>query len=322
MAQTSIDDRDTQADHPTTVDDLKAEKKVRQVTWAGLGLNLLLSAIKLAGGWWGHSQALVADGIHSLSDSTTDVAILVGSHFWLKPPDQRHPYGHRRIETLVTLFIGGVLLLAAGGIGWEGLSSLRTTSTQAPELLVVPVAVIAIVVKEWLYRWTQRVGETLQSPALVANAWHHRLDAFSSIPVLIAVGIALVWPQWAFLDRVAAIMVALMVMRAAFQILWEGLREILDEGASKEFRRRIITLAMGHEAVLEVHMLRTRYVGQQLYVDMHTVVEGSLTVKEGHDVAGMVKQEILKQIPRVKDVLIHVEPPEAMLHSKTGESSE
>ena len=188
------------------------EKRVRRVTWIGLLTNFALSGLKFAAGYFGRSQALIADAIHSLTDTTTDIAVIAGSHYWSRPPDDCHPYGHRRLETLVTAFIGIVLAGAGIGIGWEAISTLHMHQAEPPGWFALYAAMASIVIKEVLYRWTAKVGKTIKSPALAANAWHHRTDAISSLPVLIAVGGALIFPTWAFLDHVGAAIVSIFIL--------------------------------------------------------------------------------------------------------------
>ena len=191
------------------------ERYVRKVTWIGLLINIGLSILKFAAGYFGRSQALIADAIHSLTDTTTDVAVIAGSHFWFRPPDENHPYGHRRLETLVTVFIGLMLAAAGIGIGWDAVSTLHEKDSSSPGWIALYAAMLSILTKEVLYRWTAVAGKRVKSSALAANAWHHRTDAISSIPVLIAVGGALIFPSWSFLDHVGAVVVSIFIMHAA-----------------------------------------------------------------------------------------------------------
>lgn len=285
---------------------------IRQVTWTGLLVNALLVGVKLLAGILGHSQALVADAIHSLSDLISDVAVIVGSYFWTKPADDDHPYGHGRIETVVTLFVGGMLLLAALGIIRQAVLSLNENGAHHPGVLALVAAVISIVSKEWLYRWTRKIGERIGSPALLANAWHHRSDAFSSVPALIAVVGSFVAPQWAFLDQFGALIVSLFIMYSAYQILQPGLMELTDSSASPELVAKIMALAESVNGVLQVHGMRTRFIGARLHVDLHAVVNGLLTVRGGHDVAVRIRTKVMEAGLDVDDVVVHIEPPEEL----------
>ncbi len=284
------------------------ERYIRKVTWVGLVVNLLLSGFKLFAGIAGSSQAIVADAVHSLSDSVTDVAILVGSHYWSMPPDETHPHGHRRIETLVTIFIGVALLVAAVEIAREAFHTLHAKHTTPPGGVALAAAGVSIVCKEALYRWTALAGKRVRSPALAANAWHHRLDAVSSVPALLAVGGAILIPRWAFLDHVGALAVSVLIIHAAVKIIRPGIREFTDTGAPKHIRDEITDIAFKEKGVCGVHALRTRYIGMSLQADLHVVVDRSMTVQEGHKVAEAVKARIINEGPDVVDVLVHIEP--------------
>ncbi|MFP3981945.1 MAG: cation diffusion facilitator family transporter [Desulfobacterales bacterium] len=290
-----------------------AESQVRRVTWWGFGGNILLAAFKVAAGWLGHSQAVVADGIHSLTDTLTDVAVILGSYYWSRPADDSHPYGHKRLETTVSIFIGGVLFLAGAGIGWDAVTSVYKPHEKHPGVIAFAAAAASIGIKEALYRWNRRVGSRINSVSLTANAWHHRLDAFSSIPVLIAVGVAMVNPQWHLLDHLAAFFVAILICYAAIRIILSGFRELVDQGAPREVCEQIKDLVKTHPAVIQVHNVRTRYAGNLLCVDLHVVVDSQMTVYEGHRVAEQVKHILLRKGPAILDAEVHIEPEEAAL---------
>lgn len=289
------------------------ESQVRRVTWWGFGGNILLAAFKVAAGWLGHSQAVVADGVHSLTDTLTDVAVILGSYYWSRPADDSHPYGHKRLETTVSIFIGGVLFLAGAGIGWDAVTSVYKPHEKHPGLIAFAAAAASIVIKELLYQWNMRVGSRINSMSLTANAWHHRLDAFSSIPVLIAVGVAFVYPQWHLLDHLAAFFVAILICYAAIRIILSGFRELVDQGAPREVCEQIKYLVKTHPAVIQVHNVRTRYAGNLLCVDLHVVVDSQMTVYEGHRVAEQVKNLLLRKGPEILDAEVHIEPEEAAL---------
>lgn len=285
-----------------------AGKYIRKVTWIGLIINLSLSGIKFAAGIIGNSQAVIADAVHSLSDSITDIAIIIGSHIWSKPADDTHPYGHGRIETIVTIFIGAVLAIAGIGIGWQAIFSLQNKPSLPPEWPALFGAAISIICKEILYQWTASVGRQLNSAALTANAWHHRLDALSSIPAILAVSGAMIFPSWIFLDKVGAIIVSIMIMHVSWKVIWPGVREILDFGAPYDTCKMIETIVNNHPSVIQTHDIRSRYTGTGLQVDLHMVVDGSLSVREGHDIAEDVKNQLIMEGPNILDVVVHTEP--------------
>jgi cation diffusion facilitator family transporter len=284
------------------------ERYVRKVTWIGLLTNIGLSGLKFAAGYFGRSQALIADAIHSLTDTTTDIAIIAGSHYWSRPADENHPYGHRRLETLVTAFIGIMLVAAGIGIGWEAISTLHKKQAAPPGWIAFYAAMASIVVKEVLYRWTAAVGKKIKSTALAANAWHHRTDAISSLPVLIAVGGALIFPTWSFLDRVGAVIVSIFILHAAMKIIWPAVSELIDAGAPEDIQKKIRDIASNTMGVREVHAIRSRYISSSIQIDLHIVVDGNISVREGHTIADDVENNIIGGIPEVLDVVVHVDP--------------
>ena len=281
---------------------------VKRVTWVGLAANLLLAGVKLAAGLLGGSQAVVADAVHSLSDCVTDLAILIGVRYWSRPPDAEHPYGHRRIETLVTAFVGLALAGVAVGLAWEAVDALIVGGHEAPGPIALGAAVLSIALKEVLYHWTKAAGVRVRSSALKANAWHHRSDALSSIPAALAVGAALIDPSLAFLDSVGAIAVAAFILFAAWKIVAPALDQLIDRGASPEVAAEIARIASTVPGVREVHGIRTRHSGLGLHVDLHALVEDELTVQQAHDIATAVKDRLIEQGPDVLDVVVHVEP--------------
>lgn len=284
------------------------ERAIRRVTWWGFFLNIGLSIFKVVAGILGNSHAVVADGIHSLTDTVTDIAVIAGSYFWAKPADSTHPYGHKRIETTVSIFIGAFLLVAAVFIGWRAVYDLMEREMSRPGAIALAAAAVSIVLKEGIFRWTRHVGKKVNSVALAANAWHHRLDALSSIPVLIAVAVTMIYPPWFMLDHLAAFFVAVLVFGAALKIILNGFKELVDEGAPKKICFRIRDVAMADERIRHVYNIRTRYAGNYLQVDLHVAVNGDLSVHEGHRIAEGVQKRIIEAGPHVIDVIVHIEP--------------
>jgi len=282
--------------------------EVRHVGWVGLIGNLLLAAVKMAAGIVGHSHAVVADAVHSLSDLVTDFAVIAGVHFWTKPADEDHPHGHQRIETLVTVVIGLFLAAVAVGLAWDAVRGSHDQVGLAPTGIALGAALLSIVVKEGLYRWTAAEGRRLDSPALVANAWHHRSDALSSIPAAIAVAVAVINPRLAFVDRIGAVAVCVFIMYAAFKIITPALAQLVDTAAPADERRRLEEIAVSVDGVRDAHALRTRYVGPKLAVDLHVVVDPELSVEQGHDIAERVRLALIEGGPKVDDVLVKIEP--------------
>jgi len=287
---------------------MKTADQIRSITWVGVGVNIGLFFIKLCFGIVGHSHAVVADAVHSLSDLTTDFAVIFGVKYWTKPADEDHPYGHRRIEAIITIIISLILMGVGLGIGYDAISTIRDEHVVQPGWIALSAALISIVAKESLYRWTIFVARTVKSSALAANAWHHRSDAFSSIPVAIAVVVAMFNPQWSFIDRLGAFVVAIFILYAGWGIMRTAISEITDKGASPEYLAQIESIILATEGVGSYHALRTRQVGSGWYIDLHIQVDPDLTVKVGHDISEHVKKNLLAQSPDILDVVVHLEP--------------
>ena len=292
---------------PTNTDGMKEHRQIVRVTWIGLVVNLVLSGVKAFVGFLAGSQALIADAVHSLTDLSSDIAILLGEKFWLAPADENHPYGHRRIEALITALIGLLLAAAAVGIGWEALFTLRIQQNRVPGPAAFYAALASIVIKELLYRYTFRVGIRIRSSAVKANALHHRADAFSSMPVAAAVLTSMLVPQWSFVDHVGALVVICFILHAAWQVMKPALQELSDSGACLKTREALRQRALAVSGVKDIHALRTRRSGSGFFVDLHVLVEPRLSVQEGHVIAGCVKSALLEN-PDIMDVLVHIEP--------------
>ncbi len=284
-----------------------AAQQARQITVAGFAINFLLAGFKFAVGFLGRSQAVMADGVHSLSDMVTDLFILIGIKFWSAPADECHPYGHQRIETITTVGIASLLAFAAAGLGWRAVHQLA--DPVCPPLSYVFIApLISIIVKEILFRRTREVGRRIHSPAVMANAWHHRSDVISSIPPLVAVVAAAINPKWAFLDAVGALIVALLILRVAWKIAAPALAELTERGASPKELQIIEALACDVSGVCSVHKIRTRRLGAGLFIDLHVVVDGDLTVRASHEIASAMQKALIDNGPAVADVTVHIEP--------------
>jgi cation diffusion facilitator family transporter len=280
----------------------------KKVTWTGMIVNIILSTFKFVAGILGHSQAMVADAVHSISDLITDVAVLIGIKFWASPADEDHPYGHERIESIVTAFIALALFAVGIGIAYNGIVTAFEPDIKSPEAIALIAAFVSIISKEWLYRWTVKKGIEIDSSSVVANAWHHRSDALSSIPALVAVALAIAHPSLAFFDHIGAVVVAMFIVKVAFDILKPVVMELSDRGASKSQVDAIDLIAMKVNGVKEVHSIRSRRVGSGYFVDLHVLVDGNMSVQDGHDIARSVKHELLDKGPKVLDVIVHLEP--------------
>jgi len=284
--------------------------KIQTVTWTGLFVNLFLAGTKFVVGSLGSSQAVIADAVHSLSDMSTDFAVLFGVRFWSAPPDANHPYGHKRLEALITVIIGVILAVAALGLGYHALSTTRDSHIKQTTWIAVLGPVLSIFLKEVLYRWTLTVGKQAKSSAVVANAWHHRSDALSSMPALIAVAASTINPEWAFIDHIGALIISLFILKVSWDILHPALAELTDHGASEKDRKAIYRIACQVEGVKGAHALRTRKFGSQLHVDLHVLVDPLMTVREGHLISEQVKTALMDRGPDIMDVVVHLEPDE------------
>ncbi len=283
-------------------------KKIKKVTWLGLIVNILLSAFKFAVGVIGKSQAVVADAVHSLSDVGTDFAVLFGVKFWSSPADSEHPYGHWRIETLITAIIGIALFVAGVDIVYKSITTMKEVHKVGPSMIAIAGPLVSVVLKEVLYRWTRSVGKNIKSKALIANAWHHRSDALSSIPVLFAVLLASINPKFVIVDHIGAFVVSIFIIKVSWDILKESFGEFVDVSAPKKDVKKIKDVAMKVTGVKSIHAVRTRKLGSGLHVDLHVLVDGNITVKEGHDISEEVKRELMEKGPEIFDVVVHLEP--------------
>lgn len=281
---------------------------IRRATLVGMFVNLGLAALKFALGWLGRSQALVADAVHSLSDLSTDMAVLFGVKYWSAPADDDHPYGHGRIETIITAAIGLVLAGVALEIAYVAITSIRAGSEDRPHWIALVGAVASIIAKETLYRWTRSVGRNVKSPAFTANAWHHRTDALSSVPVALAVGVAVVRPSWQVADHLGALIVAVLILKVSWDIVTPALEDLSDHRTSDKDRHAIEMIASSVPGVGSAHAVRTRRLGGDLGVDLHITVNPELTVRSGHDISEHVKASLLEKGPGVRDVVVHLEP--------------
>lgn len=283
-------------------------EEILRITWVGLGINLVLSAGKIICGWLGKSQAILADGVHSLSDLSTDLAILIGARYWSRPADECHPHGHQRIEAVVTVGIAFILAMVAVGIGYHAIATYAMPHAEAPRWIAFVAACCSIVTKEILYQWTMAVAKRIRSSALIANAWHHRSDAWSSIPAAAAVLGTKISPQWTFLDHIGAVIVSLFILQASWKVAAPAILELTDIGASREKQNLILALAKTIPGISCVHALRSRWSGPGLRIDLHLSVPGTLSVEEGHAISERVKELLLAEGPDVADVIVHLEP--------------
>lgn len=279
----------------------------RRVTWASVALNSTLSVAQVVIGVLGGSQALVADGVHTLSDLITDGLVLFALKHSAKGADEEHPYGHGRIETAVTLILGGSLVVVALGLAWRAGDRLLFDPAPfvAPSTLTFWAALVTLAAKEGLYRYTMRTASRFASAMLTANAWHHRSDAISSLAVVIGVGGAIY--GFAYLDAVAAVVVSVLIARIGVVLGWQALRELIDTGLDPEPREEIRHIIAQVAGVRALHLLRTRRAGSRVLIDVHILVDPHLSVSEGHHIGEAVRGRLIEHIPAVADVMVHVD---------------
>jgi len=284
-----------------------------RVTLIGAGLNIILAGIKITFGLLGRSAAIIADGVHSLSDLFSDAIVIVGIRLGERPPDRDHEYGHGKFETLAAAICGIILLVAGAGIFRSGLirviAAARGLSLEQPRIYTLVIAFLSIAVKEGLYRYTLREGKVLKSQALVANAWHHRSDALSSIGVCFGIaGAIFLGEKWRLLDPVAALIVSVFIFKVSFSIIISGVNELLEKSLPEKTERRIEETVRNVPGVLDYHKLKTRRIGNASAIDLHIQVEPSLSVTEAHDISHEVEKKLRRVFGRDTIVSVHIEP--------------
>ncbi|MCK5096798.1 MAG: cation transporter [Desulfobacteraceae bacterium] len=289
---------------------MNKKHEIKKITLWGLGLNILLSIVKFILGFLGNSQAVVADAAHSLSDTSTDIIILFGVKYWTAPPDSEHPYGHQKIESFITIIIGLILFFAACSIGYNAIFTINTHHAEPLKLYTIVGPIISILFKELLYRKTYQIGVITNSSSVKANAWHHRTDALSSIPVLIAVIASLINPKLIFLDQIGALIVAAFILKLSIKIIFDNTNELIDTGISDEEIQNISKIIKTNIGVKGFHKIRARKLGSSVYIDLHLEVDGNLTVSKGHFISEEVKNALIRGNPKIIDVMIHLEPDE------------
>ena len=286
----------------------------QRITAVSIGVNAVLTGLKLAAGVFGRSQALVADAVHSLSDFATDFAVLAGVRYARKPRDEDHPYGHGKYETLAALGIGLALLATAFGLGKDALETLArrvqgTAGSDLPSAWAFAIALLSIAVKSWLYAATMRTARATGSAALAANAWHHRSDALSSMATAAGVGASVLFGEkWLVLDAVAALFVSVLLGRVAWHLLRDQLGTLTDRSLSPEVCAEILEMARGAEGVCEPHNLRTRMVGRHPVIDMHARLPGDMPLREAHEIASALEERFKRRFGPETIVTLHLEP--------------
>lgn len=286
---------------------LKGERQVAaRVTIIGMVLDAFLGIIKVIGGSLFHSQALVVDGIHSFTDVASDLVVLTVMKLSRQAPDENHPYGHQRIETMGTMILGSVLIAVGAALAWDNvLRIMAGEDLLAPGWPVLVAALVSVLGKEWIYRYTRRVGESIRSDLIIANAWHSRTDAFSSIIVLLSTAGAMAGLVW--LDAVAAVAIAVIVVRIGWKFTWDSVQELVDTGLSPEQADKLRLIACQTDGVRDVHELRSRRMGHDIFLDVHLMVRPEISVSEGHQIGMRVVGGIQEELDSPVDINFHID---------------
>ncbi|KAA3633545.1 MAG: cation transporter [Calditrichaeota bacterium] len=283
-------------------------KSGMKVTIVGAIVNIFLVIIKLYFGFIGRSQALVADGIHSLSDLFSDAVVLLGLNWGAKDADDNHPFGHGRIETVSALVIGLLLIAVAVGIVYKSVQTLYHHEPVQPTIWTILAAFVSIVLKEILYHYTVYIGKKHKSLVIVANAWHHRTDAFSSIAVLIGITGAYLNPNWVYADALASLFVTYFIVKVGWELIWQALKEVVDTAPDEEVLQLIRAISERIDGVLNAHDIKARYSGGRIITEVHIVVDKNLSVFEGHTIAKNVEYTLIDEIDELVKVIVHVDP--------------
>ena len=289
------------------------EKGIYKVTIVGSIVNFLLLVFKFFAGIAGHSAAMLADAVHSLSDFITDIVVIVFVRIAGKPEDKGHDFGHRKYETLATAIIGLLLLCVGFGIFWNGASSiytfLRGGQLESPGVVALVAALVSIVSKEILYQYTVIQGKKLNSQAVIANAWHHRSDALSSIGTAIGIGGAiLLGDHWRVLDPVAAVVVSFFIMKVSVRLLIPCVDELLEKSLPEDVEKEIEQTVLSFPGVSQPHHLRTRRIGNYYAIELHVRMDGKITLEEAHSTATAIENKLKEMFGKGTHVGIHVEP--------------
>ena len=292
---------------------MERNKKIYQVTLAGGAVNVVLLVFKFVAGFLGHSAAMVADAVHSLSDFVTDVIVMVFVHISGKPKDKSHDYGHGKYETLAMTIIGFALLAVAIGIVYGGFTKIwgwwNGQQLEAPGMLALWAALLSILLKEAVYRYTMVVAQQVGSQALEANAWHHRSDALSSIGTTIGIGGAIFLGQrWTVLDPVASVIVGFFIIKVSIELLRRGIGDLMEQSLPDEIETEILQLAASVDGVVDPHDLRTRRIGSHYAIELHILMPGDIPLRQAHDKASEIEDILRRHYGPETHVAVHVEP--------------
>jgi len=282
------------------------EKKIRSITLWGALLNIVLLIVKIVSGLLIRSSALIADGVHSLTDLATDLLILIGARLSSRPADETHPYGHRKFDTIASQLIAFILIAVGFGFVFSAGTAIFRKEVNYPGFIMLAVAAISVVSKEIIFHITRKISRVTHSAALYANAWHHRSDSFSSMAVLIGGAASLL--GWGYADRMATIIVGIMIMGVAGKIFYDNLIELTEHSADKKSIRSIEKILSRAEDISGWHALRTRSLGGELFLDCHVIVDPQITVLDSHKIVERIEEQIQSELSKPVNILIHIDP--------------
>ncbi|MGQ9619139.1 MAG: cation diffusion facilitator family transporter [Candidatus Aminicenantia bacterium] len=294
------------------MEDSKLEQKGERITWAGFFVNFFLFFLKLLGGILGRSSAILADSFHTLTDISTDIIVLLGLKISTKKEDEDHPYGHGKAETISAFTLGIFLFLAGLAIFVAStqklISILRGFQPPSPTILALSMGILSIICKETLYRYTIYIGRKIGSSAIIANAWHHRSDALSSIASSSGVGGAIILgKKWIVLDPIAGALVAILIVKVGYEILSKEIRQLMEASPEMEIRNSIEKILKENPYVREFHRLRMRYIGRKIAVDFHLVLDEDISFSKAHSIATLIEDEIKREVSKIHTIVIHME---------------
>lgn len=299
------------------LDKARISKLKARASYVGAAINVFQTLIKITFGILGQSAALIADGIHSLSDLLSDLLVIIAVKLGSREADHEHPYGHRRFETIATVILGVSLVIIGAGITWSVMNRMaHPEQLPVPNFIGMGIAAFSIIINEGLYQYTKRIARKTRSKLLLANAWHQRSDAISSIVVLFGIGAVML--GYPLADAIAAIVVALMVAKIGLNLVLDSIKELVDTSLPPKLVAEIRKAIMCIDGVEGIHLLRTRQMGEDALIDAHIIVDPRITVSEGHSIGDTVRDELISRFDDIMDVLVHVDPEDDEALFETG----
>ncbi len=298
-----------QEKHRGKASELNFQKVANRVSGITIAENTILSIIKLIAGTVAHSNAMISDAIHSASDVFSTIVVIIGVKLSSKEADKEHPYGHERLECVAAIILAMVLFITGLGIGAEALKNIfqgHYSQLEVPGALALFAAIISIVAKEAMFWYTRHYAKKIDSSALMADAWHHRSDAFSSVGALIGIGGAML--GFPIMDSIASLVIFFFIGKAAFDIFKDAVDKMVDHSCDAETEEALRECIMKNEEVADIDLLQTRIFGNKIYADIEIQVDGSYTLQRAHEIAEEVHDEIEKDFPKVKHIMVHVNP--------------